>query len=213
MSRVKPRRDYDSSRRREIARRNRQAILDVAERRFLRDGYAGTTVAGIAEEAGVSSELIYKAFKGKAGLVKAIYERRLAGTGPVPAYQRSDEMRDQHVDPRMIMREWGLLTAEVAATLTPIRLLLRSAATTDSDLTRLLSLIEERRLDRMRHHAEFLAQREHLRPDVSVSEATDILWACSSTEFYELLVIHRKWPLPRYAQFITDFMVTGLLPR
>jgi len=213
MSRVKPRRSYDSSRRQEIAHRNRQAVLDVAERRFLRDGYASTTIAAIAEEAGVSSELIYKVFKGKGGLVKAIYERGLAGVGPVPAYQRSDQMREQHTDPRTIMREWGLLTAEVAATLTPIRLLLRSAATTDSDLTRLLALIEEQRLDRMRHHAEFLAQREYLRPGLSVSEATDILWACSSTEFYELFVIQRKWPLSRYAEFITDFMATGLLPR
>jgi AcrR family transcriptional regulator len=213
MSRVKPRRSYDSSRRQEIAHRNRQAILDVAERRFLRDGYASTTIAAIAEEAGVSSELIYKVFKGKGGLVKAIYERRLAGVGPVPAYQRSDQMREQHADPRAIMREWGLLTAEVAATLTPIRLLLRSAAATDSDLTRLLALIKEQRLDRMRHHAEFLAQREYLRPGVSVTEATDILWVCSSTEFYELFVIQRKWPISRYAQFITDFMATGLLPR
>ena len=213
MSRVKPRRSYDSSRRQEIANRNRQTVLDVAERRFLQDGYASTTIAAIAEEAGVSSELIYKVFKGKGGLVKAIYERGLAGAGPVPAYQRSDQMREQHTDARTIMHEWGLLTAEVAATLTPIRLLLRSAATTDPDLTRLLALIEEQRLDRMRHHAEFLAQREYLRPGVSVSEATDILWACSSTEFYELLVIQRKWPSPRYAQFITDFMTTGLLPR
>lgn len=213
MSRVKPRRRYDSSRRQEIAHQNRQAVLDVAERRFLRDGYASTTIAAIAEEAGVSAELVYKVFKGKGGLVRAIYERRLAGAGPVPAYQRSDQMREQHADPRTIVREWGLLTAEVAATLTPIRLLLRSAATADPDLAELLALIEEQRLDRMRHHAEFLAQREHLRPGVSVSEATDILWACSSVEFYELLVIQRKWPLPRYAQFITDFMTTGLLPR
>lgn len=213
MSRVNPRRTYDSSRRREVADQNRQAILDVAERKFLGDGYAGTTIAAIAEDAGVSAELIYKVFKGKGGLVKAIYERRLGGTGPVPAYQRSDQMREQHADPRAIVREWGLLTAEVAATLTPIRLLLRSAATTDSELTRLLAVIEEERLDRMRHHAEFLAQREYLRSGVSVSEATDILWACSSTEFYELLVIQRKWPLSRYAEFITDFMATGLLAR
>jgi len=213
MSRVKPRRSYDSSRRQEIAHRNRQAVLDVAERRFLRDGYASTTIAAIAEEAGVSSELIYKVFKGKGGLVKAIYERGLAGVGPVPAYQRSDQMREQHTDPRTIMREWGLLTAEVAATLTPIRLLLRAAATTDPDMAALLDHTENQRLERMRHHAEFLLQRGYVRPDVTLDEATDILWACSSTEFYELLVLQRKWPLPRFAHFITDFMTTGLLPR
>lgn len=105
-----------------------------------------------------------------------------------------------------------LLTAEVAAGLTPIRLLLRAAASTDPDMATLLQQIENQRLERMRHHAEFLTQRGHLRPDVTLAEATDILWACSSTEFYELLVLQRNWPLPRFAQFITDFMTTGLLP-
>jgi AcrR family transcriptional regulator len=213
MSHVKPRRRYDSSRRQELARRNRQAVLDVAERRFLSDGYAITKVAVIAKEAGVSAELIYKVYGGKGGLVKAIYERRLAGSGPSPAYQRSDQMREQHTDPREIMREWGLLTAEVAATLTPIRLLLRAAATTDPDMATLLQQTERERLERMRHHARFLTQRGYLRPDITLSEATDILWACSSTEFYELLVLKRNWPLPRFARFITDFMTTGLLPR
>lgn len=213
MSHVKPRRRYDSSRRQETARRNRQVVLDVAGRRFLRDGYAATTVAAIAEEAGVSAELVYKVFGGKGGLVRAIYERGLAGAGAVPAYQRSDEMRAQLTDPRAIMRAWGLLTAEVAATLTPIRLLLRAAATTDPDMATLLEQTEEERLERMRHHAEFLAERGYLRPDVTLAEATDVLWACSSSEFYELLVLQREWPLPRFAEFITDFMTTGLLPR
>lgn len=122
-------------------------------------------------------------------------------------------MRQQQSDPTAIMREWGLLTAEVAAQLTPIRLLLRAAANADKEMADLLERTEDERLDRMRHHAQFLAERDYLRPDLSLAEATDILWACSSTEFYELLVMRRNWPLARYAQFITDFMTTGLLPR
>ena len=211
MSNVKPRRRYDSTHRQETARRRRLAILDAAERRFLSHGYASTTIAAIAQEAGVSAELIYKAYGGKGGMVKAIYDRRLAGTGPVPAYQRSDEMREQRTDPKAILHEWGLLTAEVAATLTPIRLLLRSAATTDADMARVLEQTEKERLDRMRHHAEFLAERGYLRPHMGVDEATDVLWVCSSTELYELLVIQRGWSPPMFAQFITDFMSTGLL--
>jgi len=53
----------------------------------------------------------------------------------------------------------------------------------------------------MRHHADFLAERDYIRPGVSVAEAIDdILWACSSTEFDELLVIQRACPLLRFAQ-------------
>lgn len=210
---VKPPRRYDASNRRERARRNREAVLDVAQSRFLSRGYGVTTVSEIAQDSGVSPETIYKAFGGKAGLVKAIYDRGLEGQGPLPAYQRSDEMRERETDPRLIMREWGRLTAEVASVVTPIRLLLRSAAATDADMARLLEDRDRERLERMRHHARFLDERGHLRADVTVDEATDVLWACSSAEFYELLVMQRGWSLEQFAGFISHFMINGLLPR
>lgn len=210
MSQVKPRR-YDTSGRRERAHRNREAVLEAAEIRFLRDGYGRTTVAGIAADAEVSAETVYKTFGGKAGLVKAIYDRGLAGKGPVPTYQRSDQMREKQTDPREIMREWGLLTAEVAALVTPIRLVLRSAAAADHDMAALLEDSDRQRLERMRHHARFLEEHGYLRPDITLAAATDVLWVCSSAEMYELLVMQRLWSLPQFAQFITDFMITGLL--
>ena len=69
--RVKKRRSYDASARRARAQRTRSTILEVARRRFLGEGYATTTVAAIAADAGVSVETIYKAFGGKPGLVRA----------------------------------------------------------------------------------------------------------------------------------------------
>ena len=95
MANVKPKRRYDSTGRQAQARRNRQAILDAAQRQFLEGGYAATTIAAVAAEAGVSVETVYKAFGGKPGLVRAIYDRGLAGPEPVPAYRRADEMRER----------------------------------------------------------------------------------------------------------------------
>ena len=212
MPRVKSQRRYDSSGRRAQARRSRQAILDAAERQFLADGYAQTTVAAVASAAGVSVETIYKGFGGKSGLVRALFERGLTGRGPVPAYQRSDEMRAHETDPVTIMRNWGVLTTEVASVVTPIRLLMRSAAVTDPDMAKLLEVSDAERLTRMRHHADFLAEHGYLRDDVTVAEATDILWTCSSVEIYELLVLQRRWSPDRFARFIADFMITSLLP-
>jgi AcrR family transcriptional regulator len=213
MATVKRRRRYDSSGRQAQARRNRDAILDAAQRQFLQGGYGATTIAAIAGEAGVSVETIYKAFGGKPGLVRAVYERGLSGRGPVPAYDRSDAMREREADPETIMRNWSILTAEVASVVTPIRLLMRSAATTDPDMAALLDASDDERLERMRHHARFLKERGHLRHGVTVAEATDVLWTCSSVELYELLVLKRGWSLPRFAEFIADFMIAALLPR
>ncbi|MGH3646030.1 MAG: hypothetical protein ACRDTM_02465 [Micromonosporaceae bacterium] len=119
-------------------------------------------------------------------------------------------MRARETDPLTIMREWGLLTAEVASVVTPIRLLMRSAAATDPEMAALLS--DSERLNRMRHHARFLAERGYLRDGVTVTEATDILWSCSSVELYELLVLKRGWSPRRFARYLTAFMIATLLP-
>ncbi|HEV2886021.1 MAG TPA: TetR family transcriptional regulator, partial [Jatrophihabitans sp.] len=103
-------RRYDSSGRQQQARRNRNAVLDTAQRRFVQEGYAATTVAAIAGDAGVSVETIYKSFGGKAGLVAAIWQRGLTGQGPVPAPERSDRMSSNETDPRAIIGNWGKLT-------------------------------------------------------------------------------------------------------
>src|SRR5882724_5684203 len=120
---VKAKRKYDSSRRRKQALRTRETILAAARDLFLRHGYAGTTIASIADAADVSVETIYKGFGGKPGLVRAISEKGLEGTGPTPAEQRSDQVRTLERDPRRVMREWGTFTTEVAPLAAPIALL------------------------------------------------------------------------------------------
>ncbi len=91
------------------------------------------------------------------------------------------------------MGNWSVLTTEVASVVTPIRLLMRSAAATDPDIAALLKASDDERLDRMRHHARFLSERGYLREGVTLAEATDVLWTCSSVEIYDLLVLHRGW--------------------
>jgi len=206
------RRRYNSSGRRAQARRNQEAVLDTAQRQFLDSGYGATTVAAIAAEADVSVETIYKTFGGKSGLVRAIYDRALRGQEAVSAYERSDEMRARETDPRTIMRTWGELTTEVAARMTPIRLLIRAAAATDPDIATVLRDGDGERLQRMSHHAEFLAERGYLRDGLTTGKATDVLYACSSLEIYDVLVLQRGWGLPEFARFVADFMINTLLP-
>ena len=120
---------------------------------FLRDGYASTTVAGVAAAAGVSVETIYKTFRGKPGLIRAIQHTGLAGAGSVPAPDRSDEMSAQDLAPRAVLRNWATLTKEVMPRVAPITLLVRAAAATDPDMGGLLAEINDERLQRMHHNA------------------------------------------------------------
>ncbi len=204
-------RNYDSTGRQRQAEANRVAMIDAAERLFAEGGYAATSVAAIADEARVSVQTVYRTFRGKAGLVRAIYERGLLGAGGDAAYERSDAMREREQDPRELFRKWGELTTEVASVVSPIRLLMRSAALSDPEMEELLLTTDAERLVRMRHHAEFLQARGFLRPQVSVEEATDVLWTCSSVELYDLLVLQRGWTQTAFARFVTELMTAALV--
>lgn len=211
-TRVKPKRAYDSRRRQQEARRTRMGVLDAARRLFLSNGYADTTIASIAEAADVSVETVYKAFGGKSGLVRAIWDRGLEGAGPIPAERRSDEMQTLEVDARRVIRNWGALSAEVSPRVAPILLLLRTAAATDSEMGTLLQEVDDARLARMEHNARRLHDRGDLREGITLRQARDVLWTYSSPELYELLVLRRGWGLDRYGRFIAEAMIASLLP-
>jgi AcrR family transcriptional regulator len=204
-------RPYNSRSRQAQARRTREAILDIARRRFLANGYAATTMASIAGEAGVAVDTAHKAFGGKAGLARAIYERGLAGQGAVPAPQRSDEMQRGEHDPHTVVHRWGMFSTEVAPLVAPVHLLIREAAATDPDMAALLADSDRARRERMRRNAQTLAERGHLRTGLTLDDATDVLWTYSSPELYELLVLHCGWDLTRYGQFLGDAIASALL--
>lgn len=212
MADVKPTRRYDASRRREQAARTQEAVLTAARRLLLEHGYTATTVTRIAAEAGTSVDTIYKGFGGKSGIVRALWERGLAGRGPTPAPTRSDTLSSTETDPARVLRGWGQFTTEVAPQVAPIMLLIRAASVADPEMAALLAEADEQRRARMRHNARRLQRRGWLRPGIGLAQATDILWTYSSHEIYELLVIKSGWPINRYGQFVGDALIAALLP-
>lgn len=209
---VKSSRPYDATRRRDTAARTRAAILDVAERMFLADGFTATTVAAIAEEAGVSQASIYKSFGGKPGLVRGLIDRGLRGEGPVAAEDRSDRLQTQEPDPHRVMAGIGRLAAEVAPRVAPLQSLLIQAAHFDQETARLWDEISAERMARMRHNADALARRGFLREDISVRRAAETMWVYSSPELYQLLITELGWTTENYGAFIANALETALLP-
>jgi AcrR family transcriptional regulator len=187
-------------------------VLDAAQRRFMAEGYAATTIASIAEAAAVSVETVYKGFGGKPGLVRAMWDKGLAGEGPIPAWRRSDDMRSHEIDPRKVLERWGSLTTEVAPRTVPILLLIRTAAASDPQMAALLEETDRARLVRMEHNARHLYERGDFRHEVTLEHARDVLWVYSSPELYELLVLRQGWPVERYGRFVAEAMIAALLP-
>ena len=177
---------------------------------FVDNGYAATSVESIAQESGVSVATVYKSYGGKSGLLGELSRRALEGSRPIPAEQRSNDLRSA-VDPRQVIEGWGELAAEVSPLISPLHLLLRAASDADDEAAALDAQLDAARLARMADNANYLAGAGALRDDVTAEDARDLLWTCSSPELYDLLVRRCGWSANRYGQFVAATLVNALL--
>lgn len=207
-------RGYDASGRREQARLTRLAVLDTARRLFLETGYAGTTLSAVAKSAGVSVETIYKAFGNKPGLVKAIFDVAVVGDdAPVPMLQREFVRQNMaEPDPRKKLAGYGVHVGEVGPRTGPILLVVRDAAAADPAAAEVWAKMQQERLTGMTVFAQHLATGGHLRDDVSVEQARDVLWTHNSVELWDLLVNQRGWSNKRFGQWVGEQLIAALLP-
>ena len=205
------RRRYDASRRRERAAETRVRIIESARRLLLAGGYAATTISSIASAAEVSPETVYRLFGGKPGLVRAICELALQGVGPVSAEERSDELQARAVTARALVNDWAAFVAEVSPLVSPVLMLVRTAAALDDDMAALRSGLDDARLARMTHNAEALQTTGGLRPGVTVADAAEVLWAATAPDWYDLLVVTRGWTIQKYAEFVASSIAAAIL--
>ena len=204
-------RAYDATSRLARAAERRAAVLAVARRRLLADGYARTSLAAIATESQVSPEYIHKAFGGKAGLVRAIHDESLGGSERVPAPDRSEDLQATAPDLATVLRGFGALSADVAPLVAPIELLIREAAAAgDPVMIALHEQVQADRLTRMRENAARLDRRGLLPATVPPAHAADVFWTMTSPELYEQLVRGRGWTPEAYGAFIGTCLIAAL---
>ncbi|OBF80544.1 TetR family transcriptional regulator [Mycobacterium sp. 852002-51163_SCH5372311] len=206
-----PPRRYDSTRRRQQAQQNRHAVLAAARKRFLAQGYATTTIAEIARDAGVSVETVYKAFATKAGVLKALFDVSVAGDDePIPMVQR--DVIQNVVNATEAARKLEIYAQHLASTMprsAPVQLLARDGAASSPDAAEVWKQIRQETLAAMTMFASDLANTGQLR--VSSRQARDVLWTYHAPELYELLVIERGWSAGRYGKFIAHALIAALL--
>ncbi|MGZ4513882.1 MAG: TetR/AcrR family transcriptional regulator [Mycobacterium sp.] len=206
-----PPRRYDSTRRRQQAQQNRHAVLAAARQRFLVQGYATTTIAEIARDAGVSVEMVYKAFATKAGVLKALFDVSVAGDDePIPMAQR--DVIQNVINATEATRKLEIYAEHLASTMprsAPVQLLARDGAASSPDAAEVWKQIRQETLTAMTAFASDLARTGKLR--VSARQARDVLWTYHAPELYELLVLERGWSATRYGKFIAHALIDALL--
>ena len=210
---VKGKRPYNSRRRQEQAEATRRQILEAAQKLFERDGYAATTMAAIAEEAGVALKTVYLAFETKSGLLRALWHRLLRGEDdgvPVGEQEWYREVLEEQVPERQLrlnMRNSRAVKARAGAILEVIR----GAAPAEPDIGALWNRIQTEFHDNQRTVVQSLADKGALAPGLDVDGATDILWSLNHPSFYALLAGERGWSPERYEEWLADLLCQQLL--
>jgi AcrR family transcriptional regulator len=212
---VKPRRQYDSRRRREQAAQTRRDIEAAAEKLFRERGYVGTSMPAIAAAAGVVVETVYRAFGSKSALFKAVIELALAGGSKraetPPAERPAIRAVIEETDPRRKLELYAATQPGVHGRSGPLYRVLVAAADSDPELREVLDAMEARRLHGLGGLASQLAERRALRSDMSVENARDVIWTLCSTTVHDLLVRQRGWSAETYQHWLAAALQRLLL--
>jgi AcrR family transcriptional regulator len=212
---VKPRRQYDSRRRREQAAQTRRDIEVAADKLFRERGYVGTSMPAIAAEAGVVVETIYRAFGSKSALFKAVIESALAGGSKraetPPAERPAIRAVIEETDPRRKLELYAATQPGVHGRSGPLYRVLVAAADSDPELRDVLDAMEAQRLHGLGGLAAQLAESRAMRSGLSVDDARDIIWTLCSTTVHDLLVRQRGWSAETYQHWLAAALQRLLL--
>jgi AcrR family transcriptional regulator len=206
-------RRYDSTGRKHAAEATRSAILRSARELFTTHGYAATTVAMVAERAGVAQDTVYAGVGTKPAILRLLVETALSERDDAPQGDRRDYAGEMSraVDARAKLAIYAAAVTAVQGRLAPLFLALRSAASVEPELDRLWREISERRARNMRALVDELATSGQLRPDLTRDQIADIIWTMNSSEYYALLVLDRGWTPEQFSLWLADAWLRLLL--
>lgn len=199
------RRRYDARSRRSQARETRERVLAVARRLFVEHGYAATSIALIAAEAGVSAPTVFAGFKSKVNLLKETVDTAIAGDTddrPLrerPVLQRVHEART----PDEVVNRLADAFAEVAPRAYPIYAVVHGAADGDPQIAALLRELDRQRLVGAELLAATVADR--LGRD-DVTDIRDALWTLMSPLQYGMIVHDRGRPVSWYRDWMARML-------
>jgi AcrR family transcriptional regulator len=202
------RRRYHSPLRADQAEQTRRRILTSAYRLFEERGYAGTTIAAVAEDAGVAPETVYVTMGDKRGLLEGVIELAIAGatddTGPPSVAELAGA--GARLD-ALVEYSCGIL-----ARTRPLHAVIRGAADKEPFAAELgQRLLKERLAAQTRRIDRFLA--EDLRPGLSVDEAGQRYCVLASPELYYLLTVELGWSAERHQRWLAELLAGDLLRR
>ena len=189
----------------EHAAATRSRVLRAAKTLFARDGYAATTIAALAEEAGVAAQTLYSAFGSKAAIAISVMEDAVISSGIREANEAALGEPDGAKAVSLVAAAASRLYS-VEAEL--VRLLSAEVA---ADFARISNQRRLQDLTNLATSSPGVASR--FTSKEGARRAAVAAWAVSGIETYDRLVLQAGWSHEEYEQWLCDTFTRTLLPR
>jgi AcrR family transcriptional regulator len=200
-------RPYHSLKRQRQAEETRQRILTAARELLTSRGYARMTLEAIAEAASVSPKTVSAVVGSKTTILAELVN---PDAFDAPIQHLLDQLRTSQ-EPVRRVELVVLISRRVYESLVSEFELLRTAGVVALELANLARQIETRRRQRQTYLIADLHKQGVLRHDLSLEEATDVLWSLTSYDLYRMLVVERRWEASRYESWLTNLLIEHLL--
>jgi AcrR family transcriptional regulator len=181
--------------RRARARATQWRIVKAAFALFCERGYTGTTMAHIADAAGVAVQTVYFTFHTKAAVLSRAYDFAVMGEedGHVPWEQ--PWYLEMAAEPDVVEAIGHLVSgvADITRRLTPLYVVASGSAVSDPEVAEVVDRHEKWRVEGYRGMVEILMAKAPLRPGVSPKRANDLLLLYAGMDVYHALVEVTGW--------------------
>jgi TetR/AcrR family transcriptional regulator of autoinduction and epiphytic fitness len=207
-------RTYRMSNRARQASETRRRIVETAARLFVDEGYSATSIAAIAEEAGVAVPTVYASLRSKANILRAVIDLTVRGddeAAPLASRAGWKEMERER-DPRERIVLFARLHREICDREAAVFAQLEAAAGADPEATQMLAEHDGRRYETQSRVARSLHRRGELKRGMSAREAADVIWTIASERTYLALVRDRGWKADKYERWVAEQLAAALLP-
>lgn len=197
--------------RQEQAAATRQRILDAAYDSFCELGYRGTTMAAVAERAGVAVQTVYFTFRTKDALLQEVHNQTVLGRGVpvgpmeqpwfVAAVAEPDPVRATH----LVVTGIATINARVAPMLPVFHAVVADPA---GEVYRNAEAL--RRPGMYDLARDVLRPKGRPRPDVDPEQAGDLLVVLLGPELYRTFVLELGWSRERWVEWTSQAIMREL---
>jgi AcrR family transcriptional regulator len=194
------------------AAETQRVIVEAAARLFLERGYTATSIPRIAEEAGVAIQTIYNSIGSKSEVLSRVLDYAAAGErAPVPVPQFMREQAERASDAREIVAQLVEFLHEALPRTAPVFRVIREAAAVDSDAAELERSRAAQRLGNYGIAARLIAERDALRPRLTIDQAAATIFATAHPDTYRTLVLDGPWTHQQWSNWLRTTLQAALL--